>query len=67
MCNTTTCPEARRCIPRLPPDTDPRTVVVCCCDPDADRLAALIGEGIDQHTASLMLWAPDQLEHRAAS
>lgn len=37
------------------------TKLPCVCDPDADRLAALIAEGIPQRRASLMLWAPHLL------
>ena len=67
MCSPTTCPLAGKCIPRLAPGSDARTVTLCVCDPDSERLDALMAEGIDQRTASLMLWAPDQLQHRAAS
>ncbi len=66
MCSPSTCPVP--CASRVHPGEDARAVRVCVCDHDADRLAALIAEGIDQRTASLMLWAPDQLEpHLEAS
>lgn len=67
MCSPTTCPLASKCVPKMTPPHDPRTHAVCVCDPDSERLDALMAEGIDQRTASLMLWAPDQLQHRAAS
>lgn len=65
MCSPTECP--MNCAVRIHLSEDPRAAKVCVCDPDADRLAALVTEGIDQHTASLMLWSPERLVQPVAS
>ena len=65
MCSPTECP--MNCQVRIHLGEDPRAAKLCVCDPDADRLAALMGEGIDHVTASLMLWSPELFERPVAS
>lgn len=65
MCDVTTCILAGKCAPRVVPGTDPRYSVICVCDPGADQLAALMEtSGVDQWTASHLLWSPEVLAER---
>lgn len=58
MCTPSLCPKDCTKLAHIAGTDEARAKVwrECACDPDADRLSALITEGIPQREASGMLW-----------